>query len=93
MTKLEKVIKGLEACKSALPTKCEQCPYQTDKGSDCFRPERDALELLKGQEPKHIKKEKELLGVVFGNCPGCGIWISHPCVYCGFCGQAVKWDD
>ena len=48
----EKVIRGLECCTSAAG--CFECPYsENGKGTDSCQLDstRDALELLKGQEP------------------------------------------
>ena len=50
MTKLEKVVKGLQHC---FNTKCEGCPY-FKKPSCLDRLKNDALELLKEREPRVI---------------------------------------
>lgn len=53
----------------------------------------DALELLKEQEAVTIKKTKEHgFGVYGGICPKCRNWIQSAHSFCGFCGQAVKWE-
>ena len=53
----------------------------------------DALALLKEQEAVTIKKTKEHgFGVYGGICPKCRNWIQSAHSYCGFCGQAVKWE-
>ena len=44
----EKVIQGLECC-SKDKDHCNECPYYSEE--DCWQLERDALELLKEQEP------------------------------------------
>lgn len=51
------------------------------------------LDLLKEQEAVTIKKTKEHgFGVYGGICPKCNNWIQSAHSYCGFCGQAVKWE-
>ena len=53
----------------------------------------DALALLKEQEAVAIKKTKEPgFGVYGGICPKCRNWIQSAHSFCGFCGQAVKWE-
>ena len=54
----------------------------------------DILELLKEQEAVTIKKTKEPYGygVYGGICPKCRNWIQSAHSFCGFCGQAVKWE-
>lgn len=53
----------------------------------------DTLELLKEQEAVTIKKTKEHgFGVYGGICPKCRNWIQSAHSFCGFCGQAVKWE-
>lgn len=59
----EKVIQGLEKCKTAPEFKeeCAGCPYD-DGQEDCIaRMSADALELLKAQEPRVMTKE-EIIG-------------------------------
>ena len=57
MTKLEKVIKGLECCIFS-DEGCEclnECPYHDDcwkTNFECYTLKKDALELLKEQEPR-----------------------------------------
>lgn len=55
---------------------------------------RDALALLKAQEPKAVHVTAEINYRKIGNCPNCGKPINsgdYP-NYCGHCGQAVKWE-
>lgn len=53
----------------------------------------EILALLKEQEAITIKKTKEHgFGVYGGICPKCRNWIQSAHSYCGFCGQAVKWE-
>ena len=52
-----------------------------------------AIDLLKEQEAVTIKKTKEHgFGVYGGICPKCRNWIQSAHSFCGFCGQAVKWE-
>ena len=54
---------------------------------------RKILALLKEQEAITIKKTKEHGFCVYGGiCPKCRNWIQSAHSYCGFCGQAVKWE-
>jgi len=51
------------------------------------------IALLKEQEAVTIKKTKEHgFGVYGGICPKCRNWIQSAHSFCGFCGQAVKWE-
>lgn len=51
------------------------------------------LAMLKEQEAVTIKKTKEHgFGVYGGICPKCRNWIQSAHSFCGFCGQAVKWE-
>lgn len=73
MADLDKVIKGLECC-TDIAIGCDECPYS----DDCERDEgvialtRDALEMLKAQEPRVMTLEE-----VLGNTIGIGLpcWI------------------
>ena len=103
MTKLEKVLKGLECCMS-MPQRLEECkamgcPY-VDEEYSCNAPLcRDALELLKAVPPDAREVWIGSNGAFHweytcGAC-GCGImrndrWKTK---YCPQCGKAVKWDD
>jgi len=61
MDKLEKVINGLECCiADGYAQECEECPYALSDGT-CDRLDpmlRDALELLKAQEPRVMTLEE-----------------------------------
>lgn len=55
--------------------------------------ERGKQDALKEQEAVTIKKTKEHgFGVYGGICPKCRNWIQSAHSFCGFCGQAVKWE-
>lgn len=100
----EKVIKGLECCavKNIAPESarhCGICPYDRERNGemdfDCQNDLLcDALEVMKTQEPKTVKKMLVVGGHLMGKCPRCCKILTvqdHP-IACGFCGQAVKWD-
>ena len=87
----EKVIKGLEQCKEG--SSCDGCQYDINSSKCIFLLHADALALLKEQEAVTIKKTKEHgFGVYGGICPKCRNWIQSAHSFCGFCGQAVKWE-
>lgn len=88
MTDREKVIKGLKAHGY---TDCKYCPYwgTGQHGmSECKQLARDALALLKAQEPVEPVYE---LGIT--RCGQCNHEIDKygGDNYCPQCGQAVKW--
>lgn len=88
----EKVIKGLEHCSE---DGCEGCPYEPDcMMADGFELARDALELLKEQEPKQVVMTTNSYGTKFYHCPRCNhdIYAYPRQMYCSQCGQAVKWE-
>lgn len=59
MTEGEKVIRGLEACvNNQYLMQCASCPYHTDKARCVTTLMRDALALLKGQEPRVMTLEE-----------------------------------
>lgn len=101
MTNLEKVIKGLECClNTSRFVECtENCPYYQRKlvvGVCSENLMRDALSLLKGQEPKPVGLygKDDWYGLVCV-CPDCKAeWMSDESNthFCPNCGQAVKWD-
>ena len=103
MTDREEVIKGLECCtKQSVECKSE-CPYYDSKkrlGTDCFDVlKADALALLKAQEPKQVKRDRQCEiapneWIRKGICPCCQQEIRYVYnrAFCGFCGQAVKWE-
>lgn len=83
----EKVINGLE-CR--LNQSCAQCPYDEDFNCiGCDVLFRDAIVLLKAQEPIQIIK----VGYNdHGRCPKCDRYVSKYSNFCWYCGQAVKWE-
>lgn len=93
MADREKVIRGLEVCTTDFCS--EECPYYQCDGLSCHGPlMRDALALLKEQEPKMVVQTTSTI-----RCPGCGKQITskgaihREIKYCWKCGQAVKWND
>lgn len=101
MPDMEKVKKGLQAHAEGCGYRsnyCDfmECPYRIgDESCDIEQMCIDALALLKEQEPKtatDIQLSRD--GFVFGGCPKCKALITHADhkKYCGYCGQAVKWD-
>ena len=107
MTDREKVMKGLECCAMGLFCPEYACPYEKDreeKQENCIALlARDALELLKAQEPI-----KPTVSVDTWICTKCGhtlesqeliddkenpqILVHEQYQYCPNCGRAVKWD-
>ena len=108
MAELENVIKGLECClNTGNYEECtENCPYFTKKHGMWVCAEnmqRDALSLLKAQEP--VKPYIDYDGQDVWRCGSCGATLFHlshtqadeneqNCVkFCRYCGKAVKWDE
>lgn len=106
MINREKVIDGLECCTKKVcvciykdtEKKCpywELCGEYEDSFEDCTTAlSKDALALLKAQEPKPVHVTADINSRKIGECPNCGKWINsgdYP-NYCGQCGQAVKWE-
>lgn len=100
----EKVISGLQRCRLMNKVNCDKCPYDYNgRGngkSECTAElAEDALALLKEQEPQSVIFDRQC-EVAPGHwerkgfCPKCHqvvLWIVNR-EYCGFCGQAVKWE-
>ena len=102
MTELEKVIKGLERCTGEVDcdreTHHNYCPYWNN---GCFEYLiRDALSLLKAQEPVLLENQHKPGGHFINanspwisRCPKCGKKIEGKQTrFCKYCGQAVKWE-
>ena len=92
MSDREKVVKALEYCSNGCSP---SCPYlNVDCCYDLLS--ADALTLLKEQEAKNVvnmtlSKNYSLIA----SCPKCNVLLTrveHK-NYCGYCGQAVKWDE
>lgn len=95
----ERVIKGLE-CLITSEVPCDGCPYNEGENSSCLKNiAKDALELLKEQEP--VEPSVDVDTYV---CPNCGHRLEHQGKlgdnvifderynFCPECGKAVKWD-
>lgn len=92
MVDLKKVIEGMEHCCSSVPRgyHCiSSCHYGNKVTMECDYQNmlKDALALLKEQEPKPVGKE-------WNECPNCGKVLSsiEHIHFCGMCGQAVEWE-
>lgn len=101
MTNREKVIKGLEYCATNRLRRedCEamDCVYLDIESHGCIHQIiRDALALLKAQEPVKPISCKSYIHtepIAFDyECPICMTGIMRNWVACPNCGQAVKWD-
>ena len=93
MADIEKVIKGLECEAYSEYARCNQCPYvKFHKCKTLLM--RDALELLKEQEPKSVDEHGRMFTIRYGSCPNCLKQIDSDVnpKACGHCGQAVKWE-
>ena len=106
MADREKVIRGLECCIETVEMCWDnpKCPYNgcedMARGEDCMSlMMRDALSLLKAQEPvKPYGKYSEHTGTKWLACGACNqpmVKITPNTVYpnyCPECGRAVKWE-
>ena len=100
----EKVIKGLECC--VIYINCSTnggCPYKQSGGACLNVAIKDALTLLKAQEPVEPKKKSFLVSGPddytstpdMTVCGACGAWlltVAPRAKYCPQCGRAVKWE-
>jgi hypothetical protein len=106
MLDMEKVIKELECCVSLSHngSKCANCDYADEfHNGDCETYLlRDALALLKAQEPVEPKivdtsNSKLYHNDMFKNhyCGNCGEFlhvVNRKDMFCSQCGKAVKWE-
>lgn len=92
----EKTIKGLATCGGDDPD-CKNCPYYGEHGNGfgCETiMQRDALALLKTQEPVEPERAHSGGGSTWWNvCGSCKTAINPNDKFCHECGRAVKWDD
>lgn len=101
----EKVINGLETirgtggCPDVYYMDCKNCVYEDDPHCvDSIL--RDAIALLKAQEPKPPVITENAYGWKFYHCSKCGreFYMDrlhgrvNAMKFCDKCGQAVKWD-
>lgn len=96
MPEREKVIKGLECCNN---DECDNCSYyrscdENDLGTCRATLHRDALVLLKAQEPVKPLPGLWDRDIPLFSCGGCGGEIGAKGIskYCSRCGRAVKWE-
>ena len=104
MADREKVKKGLDLCLTGEPSTCKDCPYDAEckeaRGIGPSPLRRDALELLKGQEPV-----KPVVNVDEWVCGCCGTRLERQELispnaifhdffeYCPHCGKKVDWKE
>ena len=96
----KKVIKGLEICSAGEWNSTDgrdhtDCPYYPAgyTGCTCKLLMRDALTLLREQEPVKPVKEQIFSSIYGWVCGACSFpLLSDSYTYCPKCGRAVKWD-
>lgn len=95
MADREKVIYSIERCICHVPDACRDCGYDNRECNECVEELlRDALELLKEQEPERV----EIVDSDGGRthwyvCGGCKTPINPGDRFCHECGRAVKWGE
>ena len=98
MADREKTIRGLGCIAGEYDmesNKCTGCGYRKSATYAICIAEiaRDAIELLKAQEPAHVQYRKMNIGkwalTVCGNCKE---QLREDWKYCPICGKAVKWE-
>ena len=95
MVDREKVITGVDICLSRFHCG-EDCPYyNAENHSGCMELLRkDALELLKEQEP--VKPKSKVRHGAYGQiqhfCGKCNAMLHGKQKYCSKCGKEVKWN-
>ncbi len=100
MNDREKVIRGLEFTKEMVlfdPStgECKEPENLNDLDKITYDACVGGISLLKEQEPKFIEIDGQFGGIKYGRCPKCGKGLNEEVYphWCGFCGQAVKWND
>ena len=55
---------------------------------------REIVDVLKEQEEKSVEICGQMFTIKYGHCPKCGEGLNSEVYpkWCGFCGQAVKWE-
>ena len=92
----EKVIKGLECCAHEAIGDCNNCPYNENTPHCDIAMMRDAIELLRAQEPveplriNHDTKWQRDTECICGECGGSFYRLKVN--FCPWCGKAVKWE-
>ena len=92
MTDREKVVRAVETCFDSWIDKHRSMGLDLHKVE---RMKRDALELLKEQEPVEAKtmRESKSYGSWWFACGACGHAIDLEDNFCRECGRKIKWDD
>lgn len=102
MFEVNEVVDSLTKCITVFGIRdCSECRYNNYDSNYCQENlMRDALELLKAQEPQtvivdDIPKDDTWFGIWFGRCPNCKEMLTkkYHKHFCGNCGQAVKWNE
>lgn len=93
----DRVIYDLERCVCKVPDSCTDCSKRREGlvPLECMEElMKDALELLKEQEPKPVELHTNAYGTRFYFCPKCKRELFHTrnLNFCEKCGQAVKWE-
>lgn len=72
---------------------CADCELVQDDG-DLHEMYTDVIALLEEQEPKPVEICGKLFDTKMGDCPHCEERLNSTVYphWCGFCGQAVKWE-
>lgn len=95
MDEIEKVIKCLEMCVSNSFECSLKCPYAAPVSSGfCYdNLMRDALELLKAQQPIEPNDHDPVIYGARYTCGACRHKIYRNENYCHNCGRQVKWNE
>lgn len=90
----EKVIYSIERCICHVPDACRDCSYDNEPCPKCFEHLlRDALSLLKAQEPEPVSiKDSDGGETHWYVCRSCKVPINPGDKFCHECGRAVKWE-
>ena len=77
---------------------CEECDYKKVRGelNEMYTSVIALMKVMQRErEPKAVKLDGEMPTVKYGKCPHCGEGLNSETYphWCGFCGQAVTWDD
>ena len=96
-----KVIKGLEICSEhgswhgldcELNEEYKDCPYRGCETGCIVTIAKDAIALLRDQEPVKPSKTLDGNGNLWRDCGECGGVLPKHAQYCPTCGRKVMWD-
>ena len=93
MVDIKKVLFALEMCSSGICTP-NKCPYSKNDSNCDGDLMRDALSILKEQEPvKPRKKKDKEWGINRWSCGNCGYNVGYPhmAYFCSKCGKPINW--